>query len=64
MRAEGDKLYKLIYSEGGHFYVCGDCKMAEGVSQTLRILIQERSGMTHAQMDNYLLRMRVSTEDA
>ena len=60
MKAEGDKLYKLIYSEEGHLYVCGDCQMAEGVSQTLRTLIQERSGMSNADMDNYLLRMRVS----
>lgn len=61
MRAEADKIYRQIYSEAGHFYVCGDCKMAEDVSQTLRNIIQEQSGMTNTQLDNYLWRMRVST---
>lgn len=58
MRAEADKIYRQIYSEAGHFYVCGDCKMAEDVSQTLRNIIQEQSGMTNTQLDNYLWRMR------
>lgn len=60
MRNESDKLYRQIVCEGGHFYVCGDCKMAEDVCQTLRTIIQEQSGMTNVQMDNYLWRMRVS----
>lgn len=61
MRDEAEKLYKEIVTERGHFYVCGDCKMAEDVYQTLRAIIQEQSGMTHGQADNYLLRMRVCT---
>lgn len=59
MRDEAEKLYNEIVSERGHFYVCGDCKMAEDVYQTLRAIIQEQSGMTYAQADSYLLRMRV-----
>ncbi|XKL67612.1 hypothetical protein PGB90_003103 [Kerria lacca] len=58
MRNEANKLYKEIVIEEGHFYVCGDCKMAEDVCQTLRTIIQEQSGMTNVQLDNYLWRMR------
>lgn len=62
MRNEANKLYKEIVIEEGHFYVCGDCKMAEDVCQTLRTIIQEQSGMTNVQLDNYLWRMRVSNK--
>ncbi|XP_065208793.1 nitric oxide synthase, salivary gland isoform X2 [Planococcus citri] len=58
MKTEAEKLYKEIVTERGHFYVCGDCKMAEDVYQTLRTIIQEKSGMTYAQAESYLLRMR------
>lgn len=60
MKTEAEKLYKEIVTESGHFYVCGDCKMAEDVYQTLRSILQEKSVMTYAQAESYLLRMRVS----
>lgn len=52
-------IYELIAVEKGHFYVCGDCKMAENVYQTLKSIIQEQSGMSSTQSDNFMLGLRV-----
>lgn len=52
-------IYELIAVERGHFYVCGDCKMAENVCQTLKSIIQEQAGMNSAQSDNFMLGLRV-----
>lgn len=46
--------------EKGHFYVCGDCTMAEHVYQTLKNIIQRHGGMSEAQVQTYMLSLRVS----
>ena len=55
----GEQVYKKIVQESGHFYVCGDCTMAECVFQRLKLIIQEHSGMTEQDVENYMLQMRV-----
>jgi hypothetical protein len=59
MLKEAKMIYELIAVERGHFYVCGDCKMAENVCQTLKSIIQEQAGMNSAQSDNFMLGLRV-----
>lgn len=59
MLKEAKIIYELIAVERGHFYVCGDCKMAENVYQTLKSIIQEQTGMNSAQSDNFMLGLRV-----
>lgn len=59
MLKESKMIYELIAVERGHFYVCGDCKMAENVCQTLKSIIQEQAGMNSAQSDNFMLGLRV-----
>lgn len=49
----------LVY-EQGHFYVCGDCTMAEDVYQTLKHIIQTHGEMTDKQVEAYMLSLRVS----
>lgn len=60
MLKEAKMIYELIAVERGHFYVCGDCKMAENVYQTLKSIIQEQTGMNSTQSDNFMLGLRVS----
>lgn len=60
MQKEAKMIYELIAVERGHFYVCGDCKMAENVYQTLKSIIQEQTGMNSTQSDNFMLGLRVS----
>ncbi|XP_050526430.1 nitric oxide synthase, salivary gland isoform X2 [Daktulosphaira vitifoliae] len=58
MLKESKMIYELIAVERGHFYVCGDCKMAENVYQTLKSIIQEQTGMNSTQSDNFMLGLR------
>lgn len=59
MLKEAKIIYELIALERGHFYVCGDCKMAENVYQTLKSIIQEQTGMNSMQSDNFMMGLRV-----
>lgn len=41
LRKYASTVYNQIIHENGHFYVCGDVSMAEGVCQTLRNILQD-----------------------
>lgn len=57
---EAAEIYRFLVVEKGHFYVCGDCTMAEHVYQTLKNIIQKYGAMTEAQVQSYMLSLRVS----
>lgn len=57
---EASEIYKFLVLEKGHFYVCGDCTMAEHVYQTLKTIIQKYGGMNENQVQSYMLSLRVS----
>lgn len=57
---EAAEIYRFLVVEKGHFYVCGDCTMAEHVYQTLKNIIQKYGGMNEAQVQSYMLSLRVS----
>lgn len=56
---EGAEIYRILVLEKGHFYVCGDCTMAEHVYQTLKTIIQKYGNMTDKQVEAYMLSLRV-----
>lgn len=58
VRRESGAVYRKLVLEGGHFFVCGDCTMAEHVYQTLKLIIQERGAMTDSQVERYMLKLR------
>lgn len=58
---EAPEIYKIIVVEGGHFYVCGDCTMAEHVYQTLKNIIKMQGSMNETQAEAFMLSLRVST---
>ncbi|KAB0794374.1 hypothetical protein PPYR_11213 [Photinus pyralis] len=53
-----DEIYQIMVIEKGHFYVCGDCTMAEHVYQTLKTIIQQYGGKTDSQAEAYMLTLR------
>nr|CAH7737071.1 unnamed protein product [Callosobruchus chinensis] len=55
---EGAEIYRLIVMEKGHFYVCGDCTMADNVYQTLKSIIQKYGGMNDSQVQSYMMSLR------
>ncbi|XP_067008227.1 nitric oxide synthase, salivary gland [Anabrus simplex] len=58
IRQEAATMYQKLVVEGGHFYVCGDCTMAEHVYQTLKAIIQEHGSMSDGDVESYMLKMR------
>ncbi|XP_014368149.2 nitric oxide synthase [Papilio machaon] len=52
---EGANVARLLLEERGHFYVCGDCKMAEEVKQKLKEIISVNANMTPDEAENFIL---------
>ncbi|CAH0554483.1 unnamed protein product [Brassicogethes aeneus] len=55
---EAAEVYRYLVLEKGHFYVCGDCTMAEHVYQTLKTIIQKYGSMNDQQVQSYMLSLR------
>lgn len=53
------EIYELIYNQNGHFYVCGDVKMAADVTTTLEIVLQCEGKMSIDEAKAYLTDMKV-----
>jgi len=60
IQAEASLIYAMVVYERGHFYVCGDCTMAEDVYQTLKQIIQTHGKMTDKEVEAYMLSLRVN----
>ncbi|XP_032680802.1 nitric oxide synthase, salivary gland [Odontomachus brunneus] len=58
IQAEALQIYTMVVYEHGHFYVCGDCTMAEDVYQTLKHIIQTHGQMTDKEVEAYMLSLR------
>lgn len=59
MLSESSSVYRKLVVEGGHFYVCGDCTMAEHVYQTLRKIIKIHGDISDQDVESFMLRFRV-----
>lgn len=57
--AESLQIYNMLVHENGHFYVCGDCTMAEDVYQTLKHIIQTHGQLSDKEVEAYMLSLRV-----
>jgi len=47
-----------IVEQNGHFYVCGDVKMANGVSDALKKVLVTHGKMNKLEADNYVTKMK------
>ncbi|KAK0160391.1 hypothetical protein PV328_007803 [Microctonus aethiopoides] len=56
--AEAAQIYNMLIRERGHFYVCGDCTMAEDVYQTLKHIIGIHGQMSNKEVEAYMLSLR------
>ncbi|KAK3859197.1 hypothetical protein Pcinc_034666, partial [Petrolisthes cinctipes] len=54
----GEHVYRQVVLERGHFYVCGDCTMAECVYQKLKMIVQDHGRLTDQEVENFMLQMR------
>ncbi|KAL3268496.1 hypothetical protein HHI36_007608 [Cryptolaemus montrouzieri] len=55
---QASEVYKLLVLDEGHFYVCGDCTMAEDVLKTLKGIIKKYGNMDNAKLEKYMLLLR------
>lgn len=55
----GSEVYRQVVEQKGHFYVCGDCTMAECVYQKLKSIVQEHGRLSDQEVENFMLQMRV-----
>lgn len=61
MRKDAENIYSQLVVQKGHFYVCGDCSMAEDVLGTLKDIIKEQGNMSDKEVQKYIFQMRVSS---
>jgi sulfite reductase alpha subunit-like flavoprotein len=52
------ELFDAIFVQNGHFYVCGDIKMANDVTQTLELILQTHGNMSEEQAKSTVLQLR------
>ncbi|XP_061712007.1 nitric oxide synthase-like [Cydia pomonella] len=55
LREEGQAITRMLMEEGGHFYVCGDCKMAEEVQQTLKQILQQHTNFSELEAEHFIM---------
>ncbi|KAK3612614.1 hypothetical protein CHS0354_042123 [Potamilus streckersoni] len=56
------EVYNSIVREEGHFYVCGDAKMAADVTSTLGEILQKERNISAQDAKNLLLNIRVEKD--
>ncbi|KAG6452910.1 nitric oxide synthase [Manduca sexta] len=54
LEEEGAEVTRMLLDEEGHFYVCGDCKMAEEVQQKLKFIIKKHAKMTEQEVEEFI----------
>ncbi|XP_026329114.1 nitric oxide synthase-like isoform X2 [Hyposmocoma kahamanoa] len=53
----GPEIASMLLDEQAHFYVCGDCKMAEEVQQKLRQIMKTHANLSDEEVENCILEM-------
>lgn len=54
LEEEGEEICRMLMEEKGHFYVCGDCKMAEDVQQRLKGILKKHSKHSDEDVTDFL----------
>ncbi|KAL0272500.1 UNVERIFIED_CONTAM: hypothetical protein PYX00_005440 [Menopon gallinae] len=58
IRSKKEDIYRKLAIEKGHFYVCGDCTMADGVCQTLKQIVREVGRKTDEEVESFMTSMK------
>lgn len=53
-----DEVYDAIFNRQGHFYVCGDVRMATKVEESLELALQKSGKMSIEEAKEYLFKMK------
>jgi len=58
MEKNMDSIFDAIFNKRGHFYVCGDVRMASKVTQALELTLQYKNNMTIEEAKEYVFNMK------
>lgn len=53
-----DDIFDMIFNKHGHFYVCGDVRMAAGVTTVLEAIIHDKGKMSMIDAKEYVNQMK------
>ena len=59
LRKNAADVYRIIVKECGHFYVCGDVKMASDVTATLEEIIMTEGKMSPQDAKDFIRKLQV-----
>ncbi len=59
MKENSRQMYRAIYRNDGHFYVCGDVNMATQVRETLQWIVAHHGDMSDEKAREYISDMLV-----
>ncbi|XP_067864479.1 nitric oxide synthase 2b, inducible [Heptranchias perlo] len=52
------EVYKVLHEEKGHIYICGEIKMAQDVTETLKCIIAKQGGMNIEDAEEFLTELK------
>ncbi|XP_072909368.1 nitric oxide synthase, inducible-like [Hemitrygon akajei] len=52
------EVYKVLHKEKGHIYICGEIKMAQDVTDTLKAIIAQQGNMNFEDADEFLTELK------
>uniref|UniRef100_A0A2A4JQF6 Nitric oxide synthase n=1 Tax=Heliothis virescens TaxID=7102 RepID=A0A2A4JQF6_HELVI len=55
---EGAEMTRLLMEENAHFFVCGDCKMADDVEMKLQDIVEKHGRMSDADAKEFIAALR------
>lgn len=58
LKKNAEDVYNCIVKQNGHFYVCGDVKMASDVTATLEKILASEGNMTIQDAKNFIMKLR------
>ena len=59
LQEHGKEVANKVLKQAGHFYVCGDVTMAQGVGDTLEKILQRHGTIAAQEAAEYVLQMKV-----
>uniref|UniRef100_UPI00398EFA45 nitric oxide synthase, inducible-like n=1 Tax=Pristiophorus japonicus TaxID=55135 RepID=UPI00398EFA45 len=52
------EIYKVLHKENGHIYICGEIKMAQDVTETLKDIIAKQGGMNIEDAEEFITELK------
>jgi sulfite reductase alpha subunit-like flavoprotein len=58
-----DHIFDMMFNKNGHFYICGDVKISNGVISALETILVNKMKMNSSSATDYIDQMKVNIEN-